>query len=101
MFGKEYALKYTEQFDRELAAASRYIAEKLENPIAAEQLVNDVEVAILDRLAAPESFMPVMSSKFREHKYYRVDVGNFIVLYVVIGDVMEVRRFVYGHSDWK
>ena len=33
--------------------------------------------------------------------YYRIAVGNYLVLYCVIGKVMEVRRFVYAPSDWR
>ena len=28
-------------------------------------------------------------------------VGNYLVLYCVIGKVMEVRRFVYAPSNWR
>jgi len=27
-------------------------------------------------------------------------VGNYVVLYCVVGSVMDVRRFVYDPSDW-
>ena len=60
-----------------------------------------VEQAIQDRLFAPESFKPIQSFKEREHKYYRIPVGNYIILYAVIGNVMEIRRFVYEPSDWR
>ncbi|GHU67508.1 hypothetical protein AGMMS49983_18850 [Clostridia bacterium] len=34
--------------------------------------------------------------KDREYPYYRIPIRNFTVWYVVIDDVMEVRRFLYG-----
>lgn len=34
-------------------------------------------------------------------QYYRIPVGNFIVLCVVIGNVMEVRRFIYARRNWQ
>ena len=33
--------------------------------------------------------------------YYRIAVGDYLVLYCVIGKVMGVRRFVYAPSDWR
>ena len=99
MLGEEYALEYLLLFDEELAAAVRYIVQKLRNPDAASKLIDDVEQAITERLFAPESFEPVPSSKDRKHPYYRIAVGNYLVLYCVIGKVMEVRRFVYAPSD--
>ena len=101
MLGEEYTLEYLPLFDEELAAAVRYIAVVLENPAAAAKLVDDVERAITDRLFAPESFEPIHSENDREHPYYRIAVGNYLVLYCVIGKVMEVRRFVYAPSNWR
>lgn len=100
MLGNAYTLEYLPLFDAELSNAVEYIAHKLHNPEAAIKLVNDVEQAIQDRLFAPESFEPMPSTRNREHKYYRIPVGNYIILYVVIGNIMEVRRFVYEPSNW-
>lgn len=101
MLGEEYALEYLPLFDEELATAVRYISQELCNPDAANALINRVEQAITERLYAPESYEPIPSSKDREHPYYRIVVGNYIVLYCVIGKTMEVRRFVYAPSDWQ
>ena len=101
MLGDAYTLEYLPLFDEELAEAVRYITDELRNPDAAMTLVADAEAAIQDRLFAPESFEPVPSMKEREHPYYRIPVGNYVVLYVVIGTVMEIRRFVYDPSDWR
>lgn len=101
MLGDGYTLEYLPIFNEELASAIRYIAVNLRNPDAANTLIDDVERAITDRLFAPESFEPVISEKDREHPYYRIAVGNYMVLYCVIGKVMEVRRFVYAPSDWQ
>ena len=101
MLGEEYTLEYLPLFDDELAEAVRYIAQKLRNPDAANKLIDDVEQAITDRLFAPESFEPVPSARDREHPYYRIAVGNYLILYCVIDKVMEVRRFVYAPSDWQ
>jgi len=101
MLGGAYALEYTEVFNEELAEAVRYIAYELRNPDAAARLLERTEAAIQERLFAPESFEPVPTARDREHPYYRIPVGNYVVLYCVIGDVMDVRRFVYDPSDWR
>ena len=77
-----------------------YIAVVLQNPDAAMKLIDDVETAINRRLQSPEAFEPFHSRRQREHPYYRIGVGNYIVFYVVIGDVMEVRRLLYSGRDW-
>ena len=101
MLGGAYTLEYTEVFNEELAEAVRYIAHELRNPDAAERLLEHAEAAITERLFAPESFEPVPTARDREHPYYRIPVGNYVVLYCVIGNVMDVRRFVYDPSDWR
>lgn len=37
--------------------------------------------------------------KKRDYPYYRIYVRNYVVYYVVIDDVMEVRRLMYGARD--
>ena len=75
-----------------------YITNVLKNTDAAEKLVNDVEDAIQERLEYPLAFEPFPSKK-RDYPYYRIYIRNYVIYYVVIGDVMEVRRFLYGARD--
>ena len=49
MPGEEYTLEYLPLFDEELAAAVRYIAQQLRNPVAANALIDNVEQAITER----------------------------------------------------
>ena len=51
--------------------------------------MNDVEDAILERLEYPLAFEPFPSKK-RDYPYYRIYIRNYVIYYVVIGDVMEV-----------
>ena len=101
MLGEEYTLEYLPLFKEELADVVRYIALKLRNPDAANALIDNVEQSITERLFAPESFEPIPSAKDREHPYYRIAVGNYLVIYCVIGKIMEIRRFVYAPSNWQ
>lgn len=97
---KKYKLRYLPIFSEDLFEAASYISEQLNNPRAAEKLVNEVEKAILKRLEAPLSFEPFKSKKNRKDTYYRIYVGNYTVFYVVIDDVMEVRRIIYSARDF-
>ena len=97
---KRYRLSFLPLFDEDLAEAWSYIAKKLRNPEAADKLVADAEAAILNRLNAPESFEPYRSKNERKHLYYRIYVKHFVIFYVVIDDVMEVRRFLYQRRNW-
>jgi hypothetical protein len=92
---KDYVVSYLTIFDADLAEAWNYITFKLKSPSAANSLVADTEKAILKRLKAPESHQKYHSKREREHPYYRIQVRNFTIWYVVIENVMEVRRFLY------
>lgn len=106
MVQKQYKLSYLPIFYDDLLEAVNYIMLKLKNEQAAEELLNLTEMAIKERLGAPESFEKFQSMKERKYPYYRIYVKNFIVFYVVMPDeidsnsaIMEVRRFIYNRRD--
>ncbi|GHV37509.1 hypothetical protein AGMMS49546_05480 [Spirochaetia bacterium] len=51
-----YRLRYLPLFEQDLADARDYIAITLQNPVAANRLVEETEIAIQGRLLAPVSF---------------------------------------------
>lgn len=98
MKNEKYKLRYLPLFEQDLIQTISYITNVLKNTDAAEKLVNDVEDAIQERLEYPLAFEPFPSKK-RNYPYYRIYIRNYVIYYVVIGDVMEVRRFLYGARD--
>lgn len=104
MLNKRYRLRYLPLFYEELDEKVTYIAEKLKNPKAANDLLDKVEAAILERLPVAESFEPYHSIRERRYIYYRIYVDNYTIYYVVIDDdlkdlIMEVRRFLYNGQN--
>ena len=95
MENKSYQLRYLPIFETDLLSTVNYITTVLKNEDAAHRLVDDIESAILKRLENPLAFEPYRSAKRREYSYYRIYVRN----YVVIGNVMEVRRLIYSARD--
>ena len=94
-------LRYLPHFERDLEKIVDYIQDDLQNPAAAERFVTAVEEAIQLRRSYPEAFQAFYTIKKREHPYYRISVGNYEILYVIIGDVMEVRRIFYRRQNWR
>ena len=95
MENKSYQLRYLPIFETDLLSTVNYITNILKNDDAALRLVDDIESAILKRLENPLAFEPYRSAKMREYPYYRIYVRNYVVYYVIIGNVMEVRRLIY------
>lgn len=94
-----YKLTFLPLFEDDLLEITNYITNTLQNPSAAHRLVDDVELAIIKRLEMPLSYAPYQSSKLRKHPYYRINVRNFSVFYVVIDDTIEVRRLLYSKRN--
>lgn len=92
---KQYELRILPLFEHDLNEITDYIAFRLHNPEAADNLINAVERAIYKRLPDAESFEPYRSLRDRELPYYWIEVGNFLIFYVVIDSIMEVRRIFY------
>ncbi len=89
----EYTIKFIPLARQDLTDIVNYILNEFQNPIAAENTLNRIEKAIYERLEeGPESFAIWPSTKEREHPYRRINVGNYTVWYVVIDNIMEIRR---------
>lgn len=106
MIDSKYELRYLPLFYDDLSEKIMYIRNVLQNPQAADNLLDSVEKAILERQPIAESFEPYESVKERKYPYYRIYVKNYVVFYVVIDDegpdkIMEVRRFLYNKQNTK
>ena len=99
MLDDKYSLRYITAYEEDLNEIVDYIIYKLHNPNSAMKLINKIENAILERLNCPLSFEPFKSNRKRKYPYYRIYVDNFTVYYVVIDNVMEVRRILYKGRD--
>jgi len=96
---RKYVLEYLPLFEQDLADVRNYIAIELSNPVAAMRLINDTETAIKKRLKNPLGYSTYHSARDRKQPYYRINIRNYSVFYVVIDNVMEVRRFLYAKRN--
>lgn len=99
MTESKFILRYIPKFEEDLNEIVDYITFTLYNQASAKNLTEKIEIAILERLNYPLAFEPYQSSKKRKNPYYRIYVQNFVVYYVVIENVMEVRRILYKGRD--
>ena len=99
MESKRHKLRFLPLFEEDLIQIIDYITDQLQNPQAADALVDAVQRAIQERTTRAEAFEPYHSAKERQYPYYRIYVRNYTIYYVVIGDVMEVRRILYSKRD--
>jgi len=94
-----FTLRYLPLFERDVSEAADYIANVLQNHAAANRLIDEIEKSINKRLINPAAYGKYVSAKDRKQPYYTIKVGNYMIFYVVIGDIMEIRRFIYSRRD--
>ena len=94
-----FELRYSPLFYEDLDKITDYLLFELKNELAAKTLVNNTEAAIKKRLNNPLSAAPYRSLGRRPHPYRRILVGNYLIFYVVIDNVMIIRRMLYGRRD--
>lgn len=92
-------LRYLPLFWADLNSAVSYIANTLGSPAAAEHLLDKVEEGVLTHLENPTLALVYKGTKQHLQPYYWFAVGNYMVFYVVDGEYMEVRRFLFGARD--
>jgi plasmid stabilization system protein ParE len=95
----DYLSTYLPSFENDVDAVRHYIAYNLGNPIAADRLVEDIERAIKKRLLNPTGYRKYVSAKERKQHYYTIPVKNYLIFYVVTGNTMEIRRFIYNKRN--
>ncbi len=95
----KYELRYLPLFWEDMFDAVSYITNVLHNEQAAKKLVDDAETKINEHLKNPTCALIYNSLKERDNTYYWFEVRNYMVFYVVIDNIMEVRRFIYGARD--
>jgi plasmid stabilization system protein ParE len=80
----------------------RYIADELQNPVAAARRVELIDAAIRTLEKDPARF-PLVRDDYLAAKGYRmVVVKNHLVFFIVREDVefVSVMRVIYGRRDW-
>lgn len=95
----KFELHYSPLFYKDLDKITDYLLFELKNERAAKTLVSNTEAAIKKRLSNPLGVEPYRSIGSRPHLYRRILVGNYLIFYVVIDNVMVVRRMLYGRRD--
>ena len=94
-----YRFEYKESFLQDYYNALGYIADALQNRIAARELDEAFEQEKRSVLIFPKASQPYASPPEVDADYYALRVKNYMAFYVVRDNVVEFRRFLYSRSD--
>jgi plasmid stabilization system protein ParE len=95
----EYSIRYLPVAEKDLFEIVAYINETLEAPQAASNFIDEVEKKIADLKINPYSHRLYRPSKPIDTEYRLLRVKNYLVFYVVVDDVIEIHRVIYGKRD--
>lgn len=94
-----YQIKYLSSFKKEFEGIIRYIKNDLENDGAAQKLYRKVFTSIITRSNNPESFRIYKGLFHTKYSWYRINIDNFSIFYIVKDNVMEVAHILYSRRD--
>ncbi len=95
---KEYDFELTETAESDIDATYEYIVETLENPDAASDLADELEIQIEKICKRPETGKLVEYEFLRRNDVWPFPVKNYIAYYLIDDDneTIVILRFVYS-----
>lgn len=98
-----YNVHDTTQFEKDLDRALDYIEFALQNPQAADNLLDEAEHTLNSLSRMPERYALVDDALLSAWGVRCVQVKHYLAFYVVEEESRTVHaiRFLYGRSDWR
>lgn len=100
MANKKCEIRYLPTFISQFNNILYYITYELKNKIAADNFYNEVVKQIEIRSNAPEAYEFFKTIKGKKIKYYKINVKNYSIFYIVKDNVMEIRRIYYSKRNF-
>ena len=101
MANKKYEIRYLPTFISQFNNILYYITYEIKNKIAADNFYNEIVKQIEIRSNSPESYEVFRTLKDEKIKYYKINVKNYTIFYVVKDNVMEIRRIYYSQRNFE
>ena len=98
-----YNLIITEPAEMDLIETGLYVNRILNSPIAAQNLLDEIESHILSLGQMPERYALVSSERLAILGVRAIPVKNYLIFYVVYEDskTVAVVRVLHGSRDWE
>jgi|SRR5680860_519279 len=94
-----FEIRYLPLAKKDLSDIVLYITDHLKAPQAAIDLIDALDSSISRLTQFPYSCMVYQPFKTLDGEYRLLPVNNYLVLYVVVDNVVEIRRIVYSKMD--
>lgn len=94
----DFELQFSNSFYTDFADIISYIQIELKNTVAAENLIEKVDIEINKRLKNPKDFQVFFTPNNNE--YYRIYINNYVIFYTIKDKTMTVRRMIYYKRNY-
>ena len=101
LVNKMYKIVYLPIAKRDLKEIVAYISNELHSPKAALSLVNTLNKSISKLAEFPFLYREYEPIKPLLEGYRILTVKNYVVLYVVLEETIEIRRIIYAKTDYE
>lgn len=101
MANKKYKIRYLPTFITQFNNILYYITYELKNKIVADNFYNEVVKQIEIRSNSPELYEVFKTIQGEKIKYYKINVKNYTIFYVVKDNIMEIRRIYYSQRNFE
>ena len=98
-----YSLNITDLAEEDILATVKYISGALKNPIAANNLLDEIEEYEKILEDTPNIFPFVNDEYLSEKGLKYIRIKNFLMFYIIDEDnrIVNVIRFLYARRNWK
>ena len=97
-----YKTLITEPAEQDIQQAALYIAKELQNPGAANRLLDDIEKALTSLEKTPKIHALLKNEELANLGFRVLSVHKYLVFYIVREDTKSVtiERFLHSRRDW-
>jgi plasmid stabilization system protein ParE len=98
-----YSVYITDIAEEDILSTAEHIATILKSPIAANDLLDEIEKHKIPLESTPNMFSFVSDEYFRTKGIKYITVKDYMLFYTVDEDkkTVHIIRFLYGDKDWK
>ena len=97
-----YKTIITEPAEQDIRQAAWYIAREIQNPAAANRLLDDIEIAVASLRETPKIHALVKNEELASLGFRILPVRKYLIFYIVRDDkkLVMIERFLHSRRDW-
>jgi plasmid stabilization system protein ParE len=97
-----YRLIFSKLFKMDVDSSYNYIKNKLEAPMAADNLIKEI-IENLNKIKENPNIRPLVQDKYLASLGYRLkNIKNYVIFYIIGNDNRHIKiiRFLYNKRNW-